>query len=193
VLDQMVDGLKTGLALTVVVVFLLLAAYFQSVRLSLVVVSTVPAVVCGSMIMLALTRTTLNVQSFMGTIMAIGVAVANAILLTTFAERGRLAGAAVLTAAVEGAKSRLRPILMTSLAMIAGMSPTALGFGESGEQIAPLGRAVIGGLFAATLATLVILPSVFAIAQARKSTRSASLDPEDPTSAYFDLTSAKGT
>jgi multidrug efflux pump subunit AcrB len=127
----------------------------------------------------------------MGTIMAIGVAVANAILLATFAERSRLAGAPAAAAVVDGARSRLRPILMTSTAMIAGMAPTAMGFGESGEQIAPLGRAVIGGLFAATLATLLVLPCVFAIAQGRKSIRSASLDPEDPTSAYFEPSIAK--
>ncbi|MBI1827066.1 MAG: efflux RND transporter permease subunit, partial [Planctomycetes bacterium] len=191
-MQQMVGGLSTGLGLTVVVILLLLAAYFQSVRLSLVVISAVPAVIAGAVLALAVTRTTLNVQSFMGTIMAIGVAVANAILLATFAERNRMAGAPAASAVVDGARSRLRPILMTSMAMIAGMAPTAMGFGESGEQIAPLGRAVIGGLFAATLATLLILPCVFTIAQARKSTRSASLDPKDPTSAYYDSPSTTG-
>ena len=103
----------------------------------------------------------------MGAIMAIGVAVANAILLVTFAERSRIAGAPAAQAAVEGARSRLRPILMTSLAMMAGMVPMALGLGEGGEQTAPLGRAVIGGLAAATVATLLVLPSVFAVIQDR--------------------------
>jgi multidrug efflux pump subunit AcrB len=121
----------------------------------------------------------------MGAIMAVGVAVANAILLVTFAERSRMSGATALAAAVEGARSRLRPILMTSLAMIAGMMPMALGLGDGGEQTAPLGRAVVGGLAAATLATLVVLPSVFAIVQGRSHRKSASLDPHDPSSSRF--------
>ena len=136
---------------------------------------------CG-VAMLWLTGTTLNLQSFMGAIMAIGVAVANAILLTTFAERSRMGGASAQDAGVEGARSRLRPILMTSCAMIAGMVPMAVGFGEAGEQTAPLGLAVIGGLLAATFATLTVLPSVFAIVQSRAHRRSASLDPDDPAS-----------
>jgi multidrug efflux pump subunit AcrB len=185
-MEQMLGGLQRGLILTVVVIFLLLAANFQSLRLSFVVVSTVPAVIAGVALTLWLTGTSLNVQSFMGTIMAIGVAVANAILLVTFAERSRLSGVAANAAAVEGARSRLRPILMTSLAMMAGMLPMALGLGEGGEQTAPLGRAVVGGLAAATLVTLMILPSVFSLVQARATTHSASLDPDDPGSAYFD-------
>jgi multidrug efflux pump subunit AcrB len=134
---------------------------------------------------LALTGTTLNLQSFMGSIMAVGVAVANAILLIAFAERARLAGGDSYAAAVEGGASRLRPILMTSLAMIAGMTPMALALGEGGEQTAPLGRAVIGGLVAATLATLLVLPAVFAVVQRRSSTRSVSLYPFDPTSRHY--------
>ncbi|MDB6066036.1 MAG: swrC [Pedosphaera sp.] len=184
-LQQMLDGLRTGLLLTVAVIFLLLAANFQSVKLSLVVVSTVPAVIAGVAVALWLTHTTLNIQSFMGAIMAVGVAVANAILLVSFAERSRLGGLASDAAAIEGVRSRLRPILMTSFAMIAGMLPMAIGFGESGQQSAPLGRAVVGGLVAATLATLLILPSVFAILQKRSATRSASLSPQDPHSSYF--------
>jgi multidrug efflux pump subunit AcrB len=115
----------------------------------------------------------------MGAIMAIGVAVANAILLVTFAERSRMAGNPADVAAVDGAQSRLGPILMTSVAMIAGMLPLAIGLGEGGEQTAPLGRAVIGGLIVATLATLVVLPAVFAVIQGRAHRRSASLDPDD--------------
>jgi len=177
----MLDGLEHGLLLAVVVIFLLLAANFQSFQLSFIVVSTVPAVIAGVVLMLWITGTTANLQSFMGAIMAIGVAVANAILLVTFAERARvgqgsslsaptpsMAGAvetpvplSAVEAAIEGARSRLRPILMTSLAMMAGMLSMALGLGESGEQTAPLGRAVIGGLAAATMATLLVLPSVF--------------------------------
>lgn len=182
-LQQMLDGLRTGLLLAVIVVFLLLAANFQSLKLSFIVVSTAPAVVAGVVLMLWLTGTTLNIQSFMGAIMAIGVAVANAILLTTFAERARLGGLSAQEAGVEGARSRLRPILMTSCAMIAGMVPMALGLGEAGAQTAPLGLAVIGGLAAATVATLTVLPSIFAIVQARSHRRSASLDPDDPQNA----------
>jgi multidrug efflux pump subunit AcrB len=178
-LQQMMSGLRTGLLLAVVVIFLLLAANFQSLKLSFLVVATAPAVMAGVVLALWLTGTTLNIQSFMGAIMAIGVAVANAILLVTFAERARLSGASALDAAVEGAGSRLRPILMTSLAMIAGMVPMALGLGEGGEQTAPLGRAVVGGLAAATLATLLVLPALFAVVQSRAHRRSPSLHPDD--------------
>jgi multidrug efflux pump subunit AcrB len=181
-MEQMLDGLETGLLLAIVVIFLLLTANFQSLKLAFAVVSTTPAAICGVALALALTGTTLNIQSFMGAIMATGVAVANAILLVTFAERSRVAGNSAPDAAVDGAQSRLRPILMTSAAMIAGMLPLAIGFGEGGEQTAPLGRAVVGGLVAATLATLLVLPAVFAILQGRAHRRSASLDPDDPSS-----------
>ncbi len=180
------EGLTGGLLMAVVVILLLLTAYFQSVRLALVVVSTTPAVIAGVVLALLATRTTLNIQSFMGAIMAVGVAVANAILLAIFAEQNRREGKEAGAAAVEGAKHRLRPILMTSCAMIAGMVPMALGLGEGGEQTAPLGRAVIGGLAVATFATLFVLPSVFVVVQGRSSTRSASLDPDDPESPNFD-------
>jgi multidrug efflux pump subunit AcrB len=178
------EGLTAGLGLAVIVVYLLLAAYFQSLRLALVVLLTAPAVIAGVALMLLATRTTLNVQSFMGAIMAVGVATANAILLVTFAESARRAGADARAAAVDGARHRLRPILMTSCAMIAGMVPLALGLGEGGEQTAPLGRAVIGGLLAATLTTLFVLPSLFALVQGGAGTRSVSLDPDDPDSPY---------
>jgi multidrug efflux pump subunit AcrB len=179
-MEQMLEGLETGLLIAVVVIFLLLAANFQSLKLSFVVISTAPAAIAGVALALALTGTTLNIQSFMGAIMSVGVAVANAILLVTFAERSRLAGATAAVAAADGAQSRLRPILMTSLAMIAGMLPLAIGIGEGAEQTAPLGRAVVGGLAAATLATLWVLPAVFAIVQGGAHRRSASLDPDDP-------------
>ncbi|HXJ75273.1 MAG TPA: efflux RND transporter permease subunit, partial [Candidatus Dormibacteraeota bacterium] len=178
-MQQMFDGLQTGLLLAVVVIFLLLLANFQSIMLAVIVVCTLPAVIAGVVLTLWLTHTTLNIQSFMGAIMAVGVALANAILLVTFAERSRMAGAAPAVSAVEGAQSRLRPILMTSLAMIAGLIPMALGLGEGGEQTAPLGRAVVGGLLGGTTATLLVLPSVFAIGRGRAGTRSASLDPDD--------------
>ena len=184
-MEQMLSGLQRGFLLAVVVIFLLLTFNFQSVRLSLTVVSTVPAVASGVVTSLYLTHTSLNLESFMGAIMSIGVAVANAILLVTFAERSRLETGKADAGAVEGAQSRLRPILMTSIAMIAGMIPMALGLGESGDQTAPLGRAVVGGLLFATFATLIILPSVFAIIQSGSSVRSPSLDPTDPESARF--------
>ena len=158
-------------------------------RLSLVVLSTIPAVISGVIIMLLITGTTLNIQSFMGAIMAIGVAVANAILLVTFAEQSRRGGVLAIDAAIHGAQSRMRPILMTSLAMIVGMIPMAVAFGTGAEQTAPLGRAVIGGLLAATITSLLILPSVFSLVQQRAGTHSPSLDPEDPESRY--ATSAK--
>jgi multidrug efflux pump subunit AcrB len=135
--------------------------------------------------MLLLTGTTLNVQSFMGAIMAIGISVANAILLVTFAEAARYEGASVPDAAVQGARGRLRAILMTALAMIAGMIPMALGTGERG-QTAPLGRAVIGGLFFATIATLLVLPAVYSLLQRRVRTVSPTLDPDDPLSTHYE-------
>jgi multidrug efflux pump subunit AcrB len=180
-MEQMLNGLRRGLLMAVLVIFLLLAANFQSLRLSFLVVSTAPAAVAGMLLMLWATGTTLNIQSFMGAIMAVGVAVANAILLVTFAERTRVGGASATDAGVEGGRTRLRPILMTSAAMIAGMIPMALGLGEGGQQTAPLGRAVIGGLALATLATLLVLPPLFGAVQARAHRRSASLDPTDGT------------
>jgi multidrug efflux pump subunit AcrB len=184
-MEQIFGGLGSGLGVTIVAIFLLLAANFQSWKLAFVVVSTVPAVLAGVVLTLLGTGTTLNIQSFMGAIMSVGVAVANAILLITFAERARLSGRSAVSAAIEGAKGRLRPILMTSFAMIAGMMPMALGLSEGGSQAAPLGRAVIGGLSVATLATLLILPAVFAIVQSRSTTKPPSLDPDDPTSPEF--------
>jgi multidrug efflux pump subunit AcrB len=185
-MNEMLRGLSIGLGMAIVVIVLLLTANFQSLRLALVVISTAPAVLAGVVLALWLTGTTINIESFMGAIMAIGVAVANAILLVTFAERHRREGQAPATeAAVEGARGRLRAILMTSCAMIIGMVPLALGWGEGAEQSAPLGRAVIGGLAAATLATLVVLPAVFAIVQGGAGRRSASLDPFDPASVHF--------
>jgi multidrug efflux pump subunit AcrB len=176
---ELFGGLTNGLGVAVLVIFLLLAANFQSLRLSLAIILTVPAVVAGVAVTLWLTRTTLNIQSFMGAIMAVGVAVANSILLVTFAERNRVGGMTVTRAASTGAASRLRPILMTSFAMIAGMMPMAIGLGEGGEQTAPLGRAVVGGLLGATIATLVVLPALFALLQSDKTRKSISIHPDD--------------
>jgi multidrug efflux pump subunit AcrB len=181
---QWFTGLAGGLILAGVVIFLMLVAYFQSPLLALVAVAPVPAVLAGVAVMLLATGTTLNLQSFMGSITAVGVATANAILLVTFAERARVGGTAAGEAALEGAKARVRPILMTSCAMIAGMIPMALGLGEGGDQVAPLGRAVIGGLAAGTLTTLFVLPAVFALVMGRAGRASASLDPFDPASPH---------
>jgi len=185
----MFDGLAAGLILSVVAILILLTAYFQSPKLAGVAVSAVPAVLSGVVIALLATGTTLNIQSFMGAIMAVGVAVANAILLVTFAEQHRKTLPAsphrAAEAAAEGAKRRLRPILMTSMAMLAGMIPMALGLGDGGDQTAPLGRAVIGGLLASTATTLLILPAVFTAVRTGADTASASLDPADPASTHY--------
>jgi multidrug efflux pump subunit AcrB len=171
-------SLREGLLLAIVVVLLLLIANFQSIRDSLIVLSTVPAVLAGTVLLLFVTGSTLNVQSMMGAIMSIGVSVANALLLVTFAREHRRLGASPAQAAIEAAHSRLRPILMTSLAMIAGMVPMALGLGEGGEQSAPLGRAVIGGLAGSMLSTLLVLPAVYALLAAKQA-RAVSLAPDD--------------
>ena len=173
-------NLAVGLGLAVLVIFLLLSANFESLRLGLVVLTTAPATVSGVILMLLATRTTLNIESYMGGIMAVGVGTANAILLVTFAEQHRRTGPSALASGIEGAKERMRPILMTSAAMIAGMIPMAV----AAEVTAPLGRAVIGGLLAATVANLTVLPFVFSIVQQRAATTSASLDPDDPESRY---------
>jgi len=134
--------------------------------------------------LLLVTRTTLNVQSFYGSHHGHRVAVANAILFIIFAEEHRRAGNTSNAAAIRGAQTRMRPILMTSMAMIAGMIPMALGIGEGAQQTAPLGRAVIGGLLFATAATLLVLPLVFSMVQERAGVKSPSLDPEDSQSAF---------
>jgi multidrug efflux pump subunit AcrB len=187
-LQETFGGLRLGLLLAVVVIFLLLSANFQSFRLSLAVVLTIPAVLCGVLIMLLVTGTTLNVQSFIGAIMAIGIAVANSILLLSFAEHKRLEGEGrpSTEAAEYGATSRLRAILMTASAMIFGMIPMALGLSEGGSQTAPLGRAVIGGLLLSTFATLTFLPAIYSILQRNASIHSPSLNPDDPSSRYYE-------
>jgi multidrug efflux pump subunit AcrB len=185
-LEDTISGLRVGLLLAIGIIFLLLAANFQSLRLALAIVLTIPAVLCGVLFMLRLTGTTLNIQSFMGAIMSIGIAVANSILLVSFAERLRREGRPLFEATTEGAAGRLRPVLMTAAAMIFGMVPMAIGAGEGGSQAASLGRAVIGGLIVSTFATLTILPSIYAILQTKASVKSPSLNPMDPLSDYYD-------
>ena len=187
-MELITDSLELGLVLAVIAVFLLLAAYFQSVRVALAVVMAIPAVLSGVVMALTVAGVTINIQSFMGAIMAVGVSVADSILLCTFAEKFRTEGMSSVDAAVEASRSRMRPIVMTSVVMIAGMTPLALG----SEQTAPLGIAVIGGLVASTLTALVVIPSVFAIVQRNASTSSPSIDPEDPGSPHFAGTPAEG-
>jgi multidrug efflux pump subunit AcrB len=178
-------NLGTGLLIATVVVFLLLSANFQSLRLAFVVLSTVPAVLSGVVAALLVTGTTVNVQSFMGAIMAIGVAIANAILVVTVAERLRRDGQPAMAAGIRAVGTRMRPVIMTSVTMIAGMVPMALAIGEGAEATAPLGRAVIGGLSFATLSTLTVLPFVYGLVQASATRRAASLDPDDAASSHF--------
>jgi multidrug efflux pump subunit AcrB len=178
-LTETLDSLQSGLLAAIVVILLLLAASYQSFPLSFCVLSTVPAVLLGSLVMLLITGATLNLQSYMGIIMSIGVSVANAILIVTNAESLRLQYKDPFRAAVVSAGIRMRPILMTSLAMIAGMIPMASGLGEAGDQSAPLGRAVIGGLIFSTLAALLIVPLVYGWIQQKKSFNTVSLFPGD--------------
>ena len=178
-LTDTMNSLQSGLGFAVLVIFLLLAANYQSFKLSLTVLSTVPAVILGSLTALLITGSTLNLQSYMGMIMSTGVSVANAILIVTNGEKLRLEYKDATRASITSAAIRLRPILMTSFAMMAGMIPMASGMGEAGEQTAPLGRAVIGGLFASTLAALFILPLVFAWMQDKTTYQSPSLLPEE--------------
>jgi multidrug efflux pump subunit AcrB len=178
-LTETLSSLQTGLIMAIVVILLLLAANYQSFGVSLAVLSTVPAVLLGAMILLLATGSTLNLQSYMGIIMSTGVSVANAILIVTNAEALRLEYQDPFKAATVAASIRLRPILMTSLAMIAGMLPMASGLGEAGDQSAPLGRAVIGGLIASTLAALLIVPLVYGWIRQRASYQSVSLLPEE--------------
>jgi multidrug efflux pump subunit AcrB len=185
---QTLAGLRLGLLLSIVVVVLVLAANFESVRDALAVLSTIPAVLAGAILILLLTSSTLNIESFMGMIMAIGVAVANAVLLVPFARERRLAGERPFRAIIQASERRLRPILMTTLAMVVGMLPMASGFGGGGAQTAPLGRAVIGGLLASLFATLLVLPAVFVLLTPDKPARSNSLDPDDPQSTHFERT-----
>lgn len=173
-MKELQSGLQTGLVIAIVTIFLLLVANFQSIRLALIVLTTIPAALLGVVLALKLTGTTVNIQSFMGAIMAVGVAVANAILLVTFAHRAQLTGLTKREAALESATTRLRPILMTSLAMIAGMIPMAM----AKSQTSPLAIATIGGLALATVATLLVLPAVYALL-ASKNAKEASLEPVD--------------
>lgn len=184
-LTDTLDSLQNGLLVAIVVIFLMLAANFQSFKVSAIVLATVPAVLLGSLALLMICGSTLNLQSYMGMIMSVGVSISNAVLLITNAEQIRRHNGNALLAAREAAALRMRPILMTALAMVVGMVPMASGIGEAGDQSSPLGRAVIGGLVASTFAALFILPLVFAWGQKKTSTQSVSLDPDDQESRHY--------
>ncbi|TDE01751.1 efflux RND transporter permease subunit [Flavobacterium hiemivividum] len=185
-LDETLSNLIAGLGVAIIAIFLMLAAYYQSYKIPLIILSVVPAVVAGSLLILFLTQSTLNLQSYMGIIMSIGVSVSNAVLLVNQAEFYRKdlllkpANAARLAAS-----SRLRPILMTAAAMLAGMLPMAIGFGDGAEQVAPLARAVIGGLIASTATILLLVPHFFSSMLTRTVIKNPSLDPDDEESQYF--------
>ena len=184
-LHETLDSLQSGLVVAIIVIFLMLAANFQSFKVSAIVLTTAPAVLLGSLGLLILCGSTLNLQSYMGMIMSVGVSISNAVLLITNAEQLRMHNGDAMLSAKEAAALRLRPIVMTAAAMVVGMVPMALGIGEAGDQSSPLGRAVIGGLVLSTFAALFILPLVFAWGQGKASTASVSLDPEDEESSHY--------
>jgi multidrug efflux pump subunit AcrB len=166
--------LGIGLLLAIALVYLLLVVLFQSFLDPFIILVAVPGALVGILWMLAATGTTLNVESFMGAIMAVGIATSNSILLVNAANDARVhRGLSVLEAVIDAGKTRLRPVLMTALAMILGMIPMALALGEGGEQNAPLGRAVIGGLLVATFITLFVVPAVYTLLRTKPPTAHA--------------------
>jgi multidrug efflux pump subunit AcrB len=156
-------GLGLGMIFAIVLVYFVMVVNFQSWLDPFIILMALPGAMFGIVLMLFVTQTTINVPSLMGAIMSIGVATSNSILLVNFANDTRITGADAIRAALEAGYTRLRPVVMTALAMIVGMLPMALGLGEGGEQNAPLGRAVIGGLLMATLATLFFVPVVYSV------------------------------
>src|SRR5204862_3157698 len=167
-------GLGVGLAMVIVLVDLLVVVNFQSWIDAFIIVAALPSALAGIAWMLFITGTTLSVPALTGAIMTMGVATANSILLVAFARERMEAGVKPLSAALEAGATRIRPVLMTALAMIIGMIPMALGLGEGAEQNAPLGRAVIGGLLFATVSTLFFVPVVFAGVHRRLALRKSS-------------------
>jgi len=202
-LQETLTSLQFGLLVAIVVIFLAMAIYFQSFRIAIVTLSVIPAVIAGSLLLLLLTGSTMNIQSYMGTIMAVGVAIANAVLFITHAENTRRSNArpgsspdlpgsspgeiAPPPPHMAAAAGRLRPILMTSAAMIAGMVPMAMGLSEGGDQTAPLGIAVIGGMIFSAFSVLFFLPHIYQWLAGRKAYKTVSLDPDDPNSKNYDI------
>jgi multidrug efflux pump subunit AcrB len=185
-MDDMFKALAVGLSIAVVVILVLLTAYFESPRLALISVSAVPCVLAGVVMILFFTGGTLNLESFMGTIMCIGVSVSNSVMLVTFAGDHWRAGKPAIEAATSAAAERLRPIMMTACAMIVGMVPMSLALEAGSQMQAPLGRAVIGGLTMSTFTTLLIVPAVFAFVVGEAKRHSLSVHPDDAESPYFD-------
>ncbi len=182
----MFKALGVGLVVAVFVILILLTAYFQSPRLGLISIGAVPGVLAGIATILYLTNTSLNIESFMGSIMCLGVSVSNSVMLVTFMDDHWKNGLVSIEAAIKGAGERLRPILMTACAMTVGMVPMALALERGSQMQAPLGLAVIGGLVMSTFATLLVLPSIFAIVIGRKVARSPSMYPDDRDSVHYD-------
>jgi multidrug efflux pump subunit AcrB len=156
-------GLLSGLAFSIMLVYLLIVVNFQSWLDPFIIISALPAALAGIAWFLFVSHTTVSVPALTGTIMCMGVATANSILVVSFATEQMQEGKDAIAAALEAGYTRFRPVLMTALAMIIGMVPMALGLGEGGEQNAPLGRAVIGGLLFATVATLLFVPTLFSL------------------------------
>jgi multidrug efflux pump subunit AcrB len=180
-------GLFFGLAGAIVLIYLLIVVNFHSWLDPFVIITALPAALAGIVWMLFTTHTPLSVPALTGTIMCMGVATANAILVVSFARERLMAHGDAALAAVEAGFTRCRPVLMTALAMIIGMLPMALGLGEGGEQNAPLGRAVIGGLVFATVATLMLVPAVFTLVHGRKAAQPSDAAPSpapNPGEAY---------
>jgi len=167
-MKQSFSGLQIGIVFALVMVYLLMVVNFQTWKDPLIIVGALPGAMSGILWMLFLTSTRLSVPALMGTIMCIGVATANSILVITFANDRRLEGDDSVEAAYQAGLIRLRPVLMTALAMIIGMMPMALGLGDGGEQNAPLGRAVLGGLMVATTTTLFFVPVVYSLARRKQ-------------------------
>ena len=185
-MEAMFEALGTGLAVAVFVILLLLTAYFESPRLAFISIGAVPGVLAGIATMLFITGTGLNIESFMGSIMCLGVSVSNSVMLVTFINEHWTRGMPSAQAAIVGASERLRPILMTACAMTVGMVPMAMAFERGSQMQAPLGRAVIGGLLMSTFATLLVVPSIFAIVIGARKARSPSIYPDDPGSGHYD-------
>ena len=185
-LTKMLDALGIGLGVSVFVILVLLTAYFQSPRMALTSIGAVPGVLVGIVIVLYFTGTMLNIESFMGSIMCLGVSVSNSVMMVTFMNEHWKAGKSSSEAALQGASERLRPILMTACAMTVGMVPMALALERGSQMEAPLGRAVIGGLVMSTFATLLVLPSIFALVIGGKEPLSPSLYPDNPESSHYD-------
>jgi multidrug efflux pump subunit AcrB len=183
---EMFTGLGTGLGIAVFVILILLTAYFESPRLAIISVSAVPGVLSGVVLMLLVSGTTLNLESFMGAIMCIGVSVSNSVMLVTFINEHWRGNLPTVDSAVRGAAERLRPILMTACAMTVGMIPMSLALEAGSQMQAPLGRAVIGGLVCSTFATLLIVPAIFVVVMGRQSPHSLSVHPDDPESPHYD-------